>query len=211
MQIKVCGLNNRENIVAISKMDIQLMGFIFYKGSPRHFNDALNFDEARQIPKTIKKVGVFVNEPVYSILNTIAHYDLDVVQLHGEESANDCKLLLPFVKVIKAIPVKDETSLFILDKYKDVCDYFLFDTATLNYGGSGTPFNRNLLRESEINKPFFISGGISPDNYKELLGLDLKNFMGIDINSKFEITPGLKDIGKINLLLKQKDHANAIN
>lgn len=210
MQIKVCGLNNRENIMAISKLDIHLMGFIFYKASPRYFNNALSFDEARQIPRTIKKVGIFVNEPVYSILNTVAHYDLDMVQLHNEESVSDCAQLLPFVKVIKAIPVKDEISQSIINKYKNVCDYFLFDTATPDYGGSGNSFNRDLLKEIEITKPFFISGGISPDNYGGLVGLSLKNFMGIDINSKFEIKPGLKDIEKINLLLKQKTHANAI-
>jgi phosphoribosylanthranilate isomerase len=211
MLIKVCGLNDRDNIMAISKLDVHLIGFIFYKASPRYFNNALSFEEVRKIPKTIKKVGVFVNEPVYSILNTVAHYDLDLVQLHGEESVNDCKQLLPFVKVIKAIPVKDESSLSLIDKYKDACNYFLFDTATPDYGGSGKTFNRDLLKEIEIPKPFIISGGISPENYEGLVGLNLKNFMGIDINSKFEITAGIKNIEKINLLLKQKDHANTIN
>ncbi|MBA2613106.1 MAG: phosphoribosylanthranilate isomerase [Bacteroidetes bacterium] len=209
MLIKVCGLNNRDNIITISKMDIQLMGFIFYKGSPRYFNNALSFNEVRQIPKTIKKVGVFVNEPVYSILNTVAHFDLDMVQLHGEEPVKDCEQLLPFVKVIKTISIKDKASLKSLSNYTSVCDHFLFDTATANYGGSGNSFNWNLLQEIKITKPFFISGGISPNNYNELAGLKLNNFIGIDVNSKFEVTPGLKDIEKINLLLKQKHHASA--
>jgi phosphoribosylanthranilate isomerase len=83
MKIKVCGLNSPENIFALSKLKIDFMGFIFYKKSIRYFNNALSFDEVRQIPKSVKKAGVFVNEPLYDILNTVAHFDLDFVQLHG--------------------------------------------------------------------------------------------------------------------------------
>ncbi|MDP3556620.1 MAG: phosphoribosylanthranilate isomerase [Bacteroidota bacterium] len=203
MLIKVCGLNNRDNIFAISKMEINLMGFIFYKNSPRYFNNALSFDEARQIPKHIKKVGVFVNEPIYSVFNSIAHYDLDFVQLHGEESIDYCRDLLSSVKIIKTISIKDKNSILKIQNYSDVCDYFLFDTSTPNYGGSGQAFNWHLLSDTIINKPFFISGGVSLDNVSELKNLSIKNLIGLDVNSKFEINPGLKDLEKIQQLLKK--------
>jgi len=204
MQIKVCGLNNRENIFALSTLDIDLIGFIFYKPSPRYFNSALSFEETRQIPKRIKKTGVFVNESTYTILNKVAEFDLDLVQLHGSESKKECKELLPFVKVIKAISVEDKASLEKIDDYKDVCDYFLFDTATKGFGGSGKVFDHSLLNKIKIPKPFFISGGISLENVNKLKSLSAANFIGIDVNSKFEINPGLKDLDKLKQLLKIK-------
>ena len=210
MLIKVCGLNNQENIMALCELNIQFIGFIFYKKSPRYFNNALNFDEARIIPKKIKKVGVFVNEPIYNIINSIARYDLDFVQVHGEENYSYCKELSAYTKIIKTISVKDKNSFSNAHQFSDVCDYFLFDTATSIYGGSGNAFNWDLLNEITIHKPFFMSGGISLDNFNETKKISNPNLIGIDVNSKFEITPGLKDLKKINLLIKQ-NYANTLN
>lgn len=209
MLIKVCGLNNRDNIFAISKMDVNLMGFIFYKESPRYFNNALSFDEVRQIPKQIKKVGVFVNESIYNVLNTIAHFDLDFVQLHGEESFNYCRELMPYVKVIKTISVKDKNSILEIHNYSSICNYLLFDTTSPNHGGTGQSFNWRLLEDNEINIPFFISGGVSLENFSEIKKLNLKHLIGIDVNSKFEITPGLKDLNKIQQLLNETNNENS--
>lgn len=209
MLVKVCGLNNRNNILDISKMNIDLMGFIFYNNSPRYFNNALNFDEVRQIPKTIKKVGVFVNASINNLLNTIAHYDLDFVQLHGNENPEYCKELMQYVKVIKTISVNDKNSILEINNYTNVCTYFLFDTASPSYGGTGHPFNWQLLEETTIDIPFFISGGVSIENITEIKNLNFKNFAGVDVNSKFEINPGLKDLNKIQQLIKEKDYANS--
>ena len=190
-------------------MNIDLMGFIFYNNSPRYFNNALNFDEVRQIPKTIKKVGVFVNASINNLLNTIAHYDLDFVQLHGNENPEYCKELMQYVKVIKTISVNDKNSILEINNYTNVCTYFLFDTASPSYGGTGHPFNWQLLEETTIDIPFFISGGVSIENITEIKNLNFKNFVGVDVNSKFEINPGLKDLNKIQQLIKEKDYANS--
>ncbi len=211
MLVKVCGLNNRENIMAVSKLEVDLIGFIFYKGSPRYFNKALSFDEVREIPKRIKKVGVFVNETIYNVLNAIAHYDLDLVQLHGNENPEYCKELMQYVKVIKTISVKDNTSLLEMKKYSQACNYLLFDTSSPTYGGTGQTFNWQLLKDKEIDTPFFISGGVSLDSIQEIKDLKFKNLIGIDVNSKFEIKPGQKDVNKIQQLLKEINYANSNN
>jgi phosphoribosylanthranilate isomerase len=211
MLVKVCGLNTRDNIMAISKMEVDLMGFIFYKDSPRFFNNSLSFDEVREIPKRIKKVGVFVNETSYNVLNAIAHYNLDYVQLHGNESPDYCKELLRFVKVIKTISIKDQNSILEIKNYTNLCNYLLFDTSSPTYGGTGQSFNWQFLKDVEINTPFFISGGISLENVSEIKGLPYKNLIGIDVNSKFEIKPGLKDLNKIQQLIKEINYANSNN
>lgn len=211
MLVKVCGLNNRENIMAVSKMEVDLIGFIFYKGSPRYFNKVLSFDEVREIPKRIKKVGVFVNETSYNVLNAIAHYDLDLVQLHGNENPEYCKELMQYVKVIKTISVKDNTSLLEMKKYSQACNYLLFDTSSPTYGGTGQTFNWQLLKDKEIDTPFFISGGVSLNSIQEIKDLKFKNLIGIDVNSKFEIKPGQKDVNKIQQLLKEINYANSNN
>jgi phosphoribosylanthranilate isomerase len=185
-----------------------MMGFIFYKKSPRYFNNALTSEEARQLPKHLKKVGVFVNEPIDNVLNTIEKYDLNAIQLHGEESTNYCKELVNRIEVIKTISVKDRSSIELSQYYQDVCTYLLFDTATPNYGGSGKSFNKELLKDIDISKPYFISGGISPEHFNQLKDLSLPNFIGVDLNSKFEVSPGIKNIEKIKQFLKINGHAN---
>ena len=107
MKIKVCGLKYQDNIKQLSLLPIHYMGFIFYKKSPRYIDDVLDFDFMRALPKQIKKVGVFVNEPAYSILNTVAHYNLDVVQLHGDETEAACNELRAYVQVIRAFRIND--------------------------------------------------------------------------------------------------------
>lgn len=205
MLIKVCGLNNPKNILEIALLKIDLIGFIFYKNTPRYFDQALSFDQVRQIPKTIMKVGVFVNQPEYEVLNNVAHYDLDYVQLHGTESTEYCQNILPYVKIIKTISVKDKESILKSQAYTDFCDYLLFDTSNPHHGGSGLSFDWNLLQSTAIQKPFFISGGISLDNFNEVKKLQLNNFIGIDVNSKFETKPGLKDLNKLKQISEQKN------
>ena len=203
MLIKVCGLNNPKNILELSQQKIDLMGFIFYKQSPRYFNNELGHQVAKQIPKRIKKVGVFVNESILNVLNEVTRFDLNYVQVHGDESPEYCEKLRSHVKIIKTISVENKNSISKSQDFSQVCDYFLFDTATSNYGGSGLKFDWSWLNSDIITKPFFISGGISLENCHEIKNLHLNNFIGIDVNSKFEISPGIKNLKKIKLLAQQ--------
>lgn len=197
MKLKVCGLKNQINIEEIMQLSIDYMGFIFYKKSPRFIDTNLSFDFMRTIPKHIEKVGVFVNENSYSIYNKIAHYDLDIVQLHGEETPELCAELKSYAKVMKAFQMNDDFDFKQLEKYIPVVDYFLFDTQTVLYGGSGISFNWQLLDDYKFNKPFFLSGGIGLESSIQISQFKHTQLHGIDINSKFEIEPGLKETEKI--------------
>lgn len=201
MKIKVCGLKNYENISNVIMAGADHVGFIFYKGSPRYFNDSLTFDEIRAIKA--KKVGVFVNEKIYSVLDKVAHYDLDLVQLHGNESPDECLELRKYVKTIKSFGVDENFDFSLLEDYKDTVDYFLFDTRSSDHGGSGKTFDHRLLEKYELNIPFFLSGGISLEHSQSIRNLKLKQLIGVDLNSKFENSPGIKEASKIKQFIKQ--------
>ncbi len=201
MKIKVCGLRNYENISNILIAGADYVGFIFHKESPRYFNGSLSFDEVRSIKA--KKVGVFVNECTYSILDKVAHHDLDLVQLHGNESPQQCKELKSYVKVIKTFGMDPEFNFEILKEYVGSIDYFLFDTKTEFHGGSGKSFDHKLLSGYNLETPFFISGGISSESTEALKKLKMKQLFGIDINSKFEISPGMKEASKVKQFINE--------
>lgn len=203
MKLKVCGLKHQENIEQLSALPIDYMGFIFYKKSTRYIEDNLNFDLVREIPVHIKKTGVFVNENSYSIFNSIAHYNLDMIQLHGEETESICAEFKPYVKVIKAFRVSDIFDFNQLKNYVPHVDYFLFDTLTESYGGSGKQFNHEILKNYTYNVPFFLSGGIDETCLESIKQLNHPQLHAIDINSKFEIDPGLKNVQKIKSFIKQ--------
>jgi phosphoribosylanthranilate isomerase len=197
MKLKVCGLKHEHNIIEMAQLPIDYMGFIFYKKSPRFVAEHLSFDFARTIPKHIKKIGVFVNEPSYAILNTIAHYDLQMVQLHGDESPELCAELKPYVKVIKAFQIEDNFDFKQLESFLTVVDYFLFDSPTQNYGGSGISFNWQALKKYNYDIPFILSGGINEEHIEVIKQLNIPQLFAIDINSKFETEPGIKNVEKI--------------
>ena len=203
MKIKVCGLKYLSNIVDITETGVDFIGMIFYNKSPRYVNGSLSFDEARQINSNVKKVGVFVNENSYSVINAIAHYNLDIVQLHGKESQEYCKKLRQYVKVMKAFGIDEQFNFERLCEYKESVDYFLFDNETPDYGGSGKSFNHGLLHKYNLDIPFFISGGISLENIQAIKQLSIKQLYGVDINSKFETSPGLKDVNKVKQFVNQ--------
>ena len=209
MKLKVCGLKHEHNIRDLMELPIDYMGFIFYKKSPRYIDQSLSFDFMRSIPKSIKKVGVFVNEKPYSIFNHIAHYDLDLVQLHGDEPVEVCNELKTQVKVIKAFQINDNFEFKNLEKYLPVVDYFLFDSTAVNYGGSGQSFNWEVLKKYNYTIPFFLSGGINEEHIDEIKKLTLPQLTAIDINSKFETEPGLKNTEQISkFILKLNDNGN---
>lgn len=207
MKLKVCGLKYEYNIAELMQLPIDYMGFIFYKKSPRYIDNIIEFDFMSSIPKQIKKVGVFVNESSNSILNYVAKYDLDFVQLHGNESPETCKELKSKVKIIKAFQITETFDFSVLENYLDHVYYFLFDSPTTSYGGSGKSFNWQILEKYIYNIPFILSGGISEEHLEELKKIKNSQLMAIDINSKFETEPGLKNIQQINqFILKLNTH-----
>ena len=200
MQIKICGLRDPENIREIAALQPDFMGFIFYPNSPRYVGQ-LDAGSLTSLPTSIKKTGVFVNENLENILTAISKYNLDAVQLHGAENKKLCRKIRQEAKtmVIKVFPIMDASNFRVTGDYEAVADYFLFDTKTDLYGGSGQKFNWNILQEYTGNKSFLLSGGIGADDVKALRAIEHPLLAGVDLNSKFELKPGLKNVA----LLKQ--------
>lgn len=184
-----------DNIAALSALQPDYMGFIFWAPSSRYVSEATPV-----LDKSIKKIGVFVDASVDYIQSSISTHQLQAIQLHGEETPSYCQLVQGFgVEVIKAFSVKDAFDFSILEAYENSCDFFLFDTKGALPGGNGYTFDWSLLKEYPSQKLFFLSGGIGLENtqeIKELLNTDLPLY-AIDVNSKFELAPGLKKIKDI--------------
>jgi len=191
LKIKVCGTREADNIQAITTLPIDYIGFIFYAKSSRFVENII----PTSIPAHIKKIGVFVNATLAEIKEKIEQYNLQVVQLHGDESPELCKQVSDLgVETFKAFGIDEDFNWADIKAYELVVDYFLFDTKSKAYGGTGQVFNWDKLRENPYNKPFFLSGGISLDNIKEAVAFDDERLYGLDLNSKFEIQPALKNI-----------------
>ena len=201
MKLKVCGLKNEENILQMLGCNPDYIGFIFYAKSPRYVGKELSVEFTQSI-KTTKKVGVFVNENEVTILDIASRYGLDFVQLHGNETAEFCNEIRESVPVIKAFQIDEDFNFSMLEEYESACDYFLFDSKSQQFGGSGNVFNWKKLDEYNLQKPFFLSGGIDLENIDEVLHLksQYSNLIAIDVNSRFETESGIKDIEKIKLV-----------
>ena len=194
MLIKICGLKYPENIQAVSALKPDFMGFIFYPKSPR-YAEPLDIKTLEALPPTIKKIGVFVNEDIENILTIAYKYKLDGLQLHGTELVDMCRKLKKLgYQVIKAFPIAEAYNFKVTKAYEGVCDYFLFDTKTDAYGGSGVKFNWQILKGYKGETPFLLSGGIAVDDAEAIRKIEHPLFAGIDLNSKFELKPGLKNI-----------------
>jgi phosphoribosylanthranilate isomerase len=201
LKLKICGLREAESIQQVAQMLPDYMGFIFYKMSPRFVSE--NFVMPTNLPTSIKKVGVFVNETVEEILRISKHYNLSGVQLHGNEAAEDCKVLKDEgLVVVKVFSVDDRFDFKSVNSFKPAVDFFLFDTKGKAYGGNGYSFNWKKLADYDQEIPFFLSGGISPENVLDVKGLAGMNMIGLDVNSGVEVSPGLKDIAKIKSLVE---------
>lgn len=188
MKLKICGMKYPENIVEIAQLRPDYLGFIFYEKSERYFDGKLP-----KIDKYIQKVGVFVNATLEEILEKIKHYDLQLIQLHGNETSEFCLLLKQSnVTIIKAFSVDDDFDFEVIQPYESVCDYFLFDTKGEKPGGNGTVFNWKILQYYPSQKPLFLSGGIGLGDIEKIKKMNLPIY-AIDVNSKFEIKPGLKN------------------
>ena len=199
MIVKVCGLKEMNNINQLNEIDIDLMGFIFYNKSSRFIDFEINTSHI-----TKKKVGVFVNESLKNIKKKIKNYNLNYVQLHGDETPKFSEKLMNYCKVIKAFRISENFDFDSTYQYTDCCDLFLFDTFSKNFGGSGRKFDWKRLQGFN-KKKFLLSGGIDINSVDEINNIKNENdyLLGIDINSRFEISPGLKDIKKVNMFLKK--------
>lgn len=201
MKIKVCGLKYYDNLQSIISLGADYVGLIFHESSPRYASNNLS-PEIKHI-NTAKKVGVFVNASLNDILNKIKVYQLNLVQLHGNESPEFCNTLKKQIQVIKAFPVLNTLNLSLLQKYSDSVDYFLFDTKTPTHGGSGKKFDWRILNTYTLPKPFFLSGGISLEDANEIKNLNIPSLFGIDINSRFESEPGFKNTELVKQFINQ--------
>lgn len=198
-----------ENILDIANLRPDYMGFIFYEKSARFFNDNIP-----ALPKCIKKVGVFVNAPHDTLIQKIIKHRLQAIQLHGDESPEFCAILkqelrhhsLSNIEIIKVFSVGDNFNFEEIKPFEALCDYYLFDTKGALPGGNGYTFNWNLLENYPSTKPYFLSGGIGLDAFDALYKFKqnpISNFCyAIDVNSKFEIKPGLKEKEKLSTLKK---------
>ena len=199
--IKICGMKYPDNIVALGALLPDYMGFIFWEKSARNFEGIIP-----ALPSYIKKTGVFVNETIANVVHKVLEHDLQAVQLHGKESVDYCTELINTLKnskagqtqieIIKVFSILDDFNFDVLAPFESVCDYFLFDTKGKLPGGNGTTFDWTVLKDYPSSKPFFLSGGIGLDEMdavNEILKTNLPIY-AIDLNSKLEIEPGLKNI-----------------
>ncbi len=198
MIIKVCGMREAKNIRALDILGIaQWMGFIFYPHSSRYVSELPSY-----MPHHSKRVGVFVNATIDTLQQRTQQFQLQILQLHGDESPKyiqQLHTLLPHVQIIKTIPIRTAADFANCQTYQTLVDYLLFETPTISYGGSGEKFDWTLLNNYHLPLPFLLTGGISPDDADTILRLHHPQFAGIDLNSRFELAPALKDT---NLLLR---------
>lgn len=197
MKLKVCGMKFIENIEQVSGLYPDYMGFIFYEKSKRNFEGVIP-----KLPKSIKKTGVFVNEYPEIVISLVEEYQLEAIQLHGDETVTYIKQLkthLPSIEIIKVFGIKDEFNFDVLTPFLPLVDYFLFDTKGKERGGNGVQFDWSVLDAYPYEKPFFLSGGIGLKDVLDIQKIIDSNLpiYALDINSKFEIEPGLKNINEV--------------
>ena len=202
--LKVCGMRQRENIQAILALQPDLIGFIFYPKSARFVGDELTTALLNEVPATTQKVGVFVNATADTILTAVHTYNLNAVQLHGQESPDFCRQLRATgLVILKAFAVDENFDFKEIAPYEGSCDYYLFDTKGQAHGGNGVRFNWDILKEYTWQTPFFLSGGIDLEHAAQIKTLTLPLLRGIDINSRFEISPALKDSNKVQSFFRK--------
>ena len=200
MNIKVCGINSFKQLQQLDGLNVDFAGLIFVKDSPRYVEGIIETKQVKEADLDLKTVGVFLNPEMIDVLEAIDHYNLDVVQLHGNETPEMCDDLSSEVEVIKAFSIDADTKDIdeLIAPYDGVCDYYLFDNkGTDGLGGSGQKFDWSKIASAKIEKPFFLSGGIGPDDAKLLKRFKHPDFFGVDLNSLFEKEPGVKDMGLV--------------
>jgi phosphoribosylanthranilate isomerase len=198
IKLKVCGMRDSENILQVAALLPDYMGFIFYKPSKRYAGEVLNKEVLESLPKSIVKTGVFVNEKFEEIIRITKHFGLTAVQLHGKETPELCsQLRAEGLEVIKVLHIDKEINTQELEAYNTCCDFYLFDTADAAWGGTGRIFDWSSLEKYASDKPFFLSGGLDLEHLPLPAAILAKPLWALDINSRFEIEPGLKNVEKI--------------
>ena len=216
MIIKVCGMRDGQNIYDVEALGVDWIGMIFWPKSPRYVSmipthAGIIPDRAPEIKKESKRVGVFVDEMAQNIITRAVNFNLDFIQLHGNETPTLIRNLRatldpdlrPGIKFIKAISVSSVEDIASYKQYETCMDYFLFDTRCKTVGGSGQQFDWSVLDSYDGSKPFLLSGGIGPDDYERVKSFHHPMFVGIDLNSRFEIEPGIKDVQALKRFITQ--------
>ena len=207
MRIKVCGITQEEQLVQLADLGATFAGLIFYPKSPRY---VLRHMTTNQIKKenNVNKVGVFVNASIEEVLQMVDECRLHMVQLHGDETPRYCEKIADYISVVKAFRISETDNIgWRIKEYMDVCDMFMFDTEGAGYGGTGKKFNWDKLHNLAVGKPYFLSGGIEPADVKKLKVFETrpeaKALFAIDINSRFELLPGVKNLELIKKFIKE--------
>ena len=204
MKIKVCGMRHQSNIEDLVQLNPDYLGFIFYPESKRFIGNQIPVEILAIIPDRIQKVGVFVDEPFESLVDMFRNNQLDIIQLHGSKSLSYCEKLKKLnIPIIKAFRITPDFNFATIKPFDNYCDYYLFDTAGALPGGTGLKFDWEKLDEYNGKIPFFLSGGIQQTDAEAIKSLTYPKFHGIDLNSRFEIEPGLKDIPKLDSFFKE--------
>ena len=198
MRIKVCGMTRLDQVRALDEMGVEFAGLIFYPKSPRYIKRFhLSAIDLKREKLQINRVGVFVNETAEEILKTVEEWRLQMVQLHGDESPKFCEHISDHITTIKAFRLgANENVDWKIHPYQDSVDMFLFDTVGVSYGGNGTQFDWSVLEKAQIRKPYFLSGGIGPGDAERAreFGERNRDLFSLDVNSRFETAPGIKDM-----------------
>jgi phosphoribosylanthranilate isomerase len=214
MIIKVCGLKEPDNIQHVLEAGPDMVGFIFFEKSPRKVDEeklSQWIETNESLFGEIKRVGVFVDAKIDYVLNSIHDFQLDFIQLHGAESPEYCREIQDYwsfssirkAAFIKAFPVDEAFDFSMTDAYQGICSYYLFDTKTPQHGGAGKKFDWSVLENYKGKTPFLLSGGIGPEDAKAIAKLKLPMMTGVDINSRFESAPGMKNIKEVAAFISE--------
>ncbi len=201
LEIKVCGNTEPKNLEQVCSLAPDYVGFIFYNKSKRFVRNPERVK--KNIACKAKRVGVFVNESVSYIKQIVCEFNLDLVQLHGNETPEFCQKVSLIKPVFKAFHVNNNFNFDLLNNYKSSCCKFLFDTSSESYGGSGKKFNWSLLSKYKLDKPFLLSGGIGKNDAEKIKELNHPMLIGLDLNSRFETKPGIKNIEMLSAFIKK--------
>ena len=203
LKIKICGMREPGNIREVSGLKPDYMGFIFYPGSKR-YGGRLSPSDLKDFPDVIQKVAVFVNASREEIISTCKAYSIRILQLHGNEPPAFCRSFREEgFQVIKAFRVGQGLDMEEMEGFAEVCDFILFDTSGEGFGGTGIKFNWNQLQNYTLELPFFLSGGVAPGDAGRIMELDIPQLYALDLNSRFEIKPGLKNVEELGNFIRK--------
>ena len=207
MRVKVCGITQQEQLEMLPEVGATFAGLIFYPKSPRYVLRHITTSQLKK-ENNINKVGVFVNASSEEVLHMVDDCRLHMVQLHGDETPRYCEKIADYISVVKAFRISESDNIgWRIQEYMEVCDMFMFDTEGVGYGGTGKKFNWEKLHDVTVGKPYFLSGGIEPGDVTRLKDFEIKPeakaLFAIDINSRFEIMPGVKEMDLIKKFIQQ--------